>query len=101
MTTYCPECHSSDLRFFETTSRYNCNQCGKSWKIEETDPDKLRIFLSYGHDENEALVRLIKADLEARGHDVWFDKSQIKHGDDWRRSITDGIVKSSRVMSVT
>jgi len=39
------------------------------------------------HDSNEELVRRIKADLEKRGHDVWFDKSQIKFGDDWRRSI--------------
>jgi uridine kinase len=43
---------------------------------------KMKIFLSYGHDENEELVRLIKADLEKRGHDVWFDKNEIKFGDD-------------------
>ena len=57
------------------------------------------IFFSYGHDGNEELVRLIKADLEKRGHDVWFDKSEIKVGDDWRRSITDGIVGSQGVLS--
>ena len=51
----------------------------------------LRLFLSYGHDANEELVRRIKTDLEKRGHDVWFDKSEIKFGDDWRRSITEGI----------
>lgn len=59
----------------------------------------LRIFLSYGHDANEELVRRIKADLEQRGHDVWFDKAQIKAGDDWRRAITDGILHSQRVVS--
>jgi hypothetical protein len=59
----------------------------------------LRIFLSYGHDDNEPLVRRIKADLEKRGHDVWFDKSEIKFGDDWRRAITDGITGSNRVLS--
>ena len=64
----------------------------------------LRIFLSYGHDGNETLVRRIKADLEARGHDVWFDKTPdhekgIRTGDDWRRAITDGILKSHRVVS--
>ena len=37
----------------------------------------MRIFLSYGHDANEVLVRRIKADLELRGHDVWFDHSEI------------------------
>ncbi len=59
----------------------------------------LRIFLSYGHDSNEDLVRQIKTDLEKRGHDVWFDKSDIKFGDDWRRSITEGIVDSNRVLA--
>jgi hypothetical protein len=59
----------------------------------------LRIFLSYGHDDNEALVLRIKTDLENRGHDVWIDKSEIKFGDDWRRAITDGIVSSNRVLS--
>jgi len=59
----------------------------------------LRIFLSYGHDANEELVRRIKTDLEQRGHDVWFDKNEIKFGDDWRRAITDGILHSQRVVS--
>jgi len=59
----------------------------------------LRIFLSYGHDANEELVRRIKADLQQRGHDVWFDKTDIKAGDDWRRAITDGILHSQRVVS--
>ena len=59
----------------------------------------LRIFLSYGHDANEELVRRIKADLEKRGHDVWFDKNEIKFGDEWRRAITDGITGSNRVLS--
>ena len=62
----------------------------------------LRIFLSYGHDTNEELVSRIKADLEQRGHDAWFDKSDMKFGDDWRRAITDGItgsVKGSEMRS--
>jgi hypothetical protein len=59
----------------------------------------MRIFLSYGNDSNEELVRRIKTDLEKRGHDVWFDKSDIRFGDDWRRSIIDGIVDSNRVLS--
>lgn len=59
----------------------------------------MKIFLSYGHDANEPLVKRIKSDLEARGHDVWFDKSGIKAGDDWRRAITDGIVGSDWVLS--
>jgi hypothetical protein len=71
--------------------------CGFSFS--EQDTKKLRIFLSYGHDDNEELVRMIKTDLEKRGHDVWFDKNEIKFGDEWRRSITDGILGSNRVLS--
>lgn len=90
-----------------------CPQCGQSlvrvgafWvcpthgQVPEARPfTALRIFLSYGHDENEELVRRIKADLQQRGHDVWFDKTDIKAGDDWRRAITDGILHSQRVVS--
>jgi len=57
------------------------------------------MFLSYGHDSNEELVRRIKSDLEKRGHDVWFDKTEIKSGHDWRRSIAEGIMDSHRVLS--
>jgi len=38
----------------------------------------LRIFPSYGHDANEPLVRRIRADLAARGYDVWIDRNNIK-----------------------
>jgi Cdc6-like AAA superfamily ATPase len=59
----------------------------------------LRIFLSYGHDANEALVRRIYSDLKERKHDVWFDQTEIKFGDDWRRAITEGITDSQKVVS--
>jgi len=38
----------------------------------------------------------LKADLAKRGHDIWFDKSEIKFGDDWRRSITEAITSSQQ-----
>lgn len=95
------------------TESIKCPQCnqpltrvGKFWicpthgQLPEAKPfTSMRIFLSYGHDNNEELVRQIKADLEKRGHVVWFDKSEIKGGHDWRRSITEGIVDSHRVLS--
>lgn len=43
----------------------------------------LRIFLSYGRDEHVTLARRMKEDLEARGHQVWFDESRIVGGHDW------------------
>lgn len=48
----------------------------------------LRLFLSYGHKE-EAIALRICEHLKARGHDVFFDKSGIKAGDDWRERIAD------------
>ncbi len=95
----CPECHSTDIKFFETRNRYSCNRCGYSYSDQDYPADKLRIFLSYGHDVNEQLVLLIKTDLEKRGHIVWFDKDEIKFGHEWRRKITDGIMDSNKVLS--
>ena len=97
--TQCPEYHSSDIKFFELRNRYSCNICGCSFSDEIHEAKKLRIFLSYGHDDNEELVRLIKTDLEKRGHDVWFDKNEIKFGDEWRRSITVGINGTNKILS--
>jgi len=99
MKPKCPECNSNDLKFFENTQRFSCSNCGNAFKVIKDNEEKLRIFLSYGHDSNEELVRLIKADLEKSGHDVWFDKNKIKFGDDWRHEITDGIVNSNKFIS--
>ena len=54
----------------------------------------VKIFLSYGHDQNTPIAFRIKHDLEAAGHVVWVDSSEIKAGDDWRRSIVDGLSDS-------
>ena len=88
----CPKCDQS------------LTKVGKFWICpahgqisQEKNAVVLRIFLSYGHDKNEELVRLIKKDLEKRGHDVWFDKSEIKCGQDWRRSITEGGIMNSHL----
>ena len=103
--TPCPSCGSRDTRGRGRPGDWLCHTCRHEWSapVPPAPGDgvgpRLRIFLSYGHDSNEELVRRIKADLEKRGHDVWFDKNEIKFGDEWRRSITDGILKSNRVPS--
>ncbi|WP_167512579.1 toll/interleukin-1 receptor domain-containing protein [Oceanidesulfovibrio marinus] len=51
-----------------------------------------RIFLSYGHDEHEVFARRMKSDLEARGHEVWFDDEQLVPGTpDWEHAIEKGL----------
>ena len=94
-TIVCPDCARS---LTEAGQFWICAQHVQVSLDAPTTP--LRIFLSYCHDGNEELVRRIRADLEQRGHDVWFDKSEIKelgitHGDDWRRAMTDGILHSN------
>lgn len=50
-----------------------------------------RIFLSYGHDEHRTLAERLKEDLQARGHEVWFDADRLMPGADWERYIEEGL----------
>lgn len=61
-------------------------------EILNTEPGThLNIFLSYGHDEHASLAVKLKADLEERGHTVWFDMDRLKPGRDWEHYIEDGL----------
>jgi hypothetical protein len=51
----------------------------------------LRVFISYGHDEHAALAQRITNDLQARGHEVWFDAACLKPGADWDANIEQGL----------
>lgn len=57
----------------------------------------MRIFISYGHDCSSFVDR-VRTDLEAIGHEVWIDNTQISYGDDWRSVITDGITNSQAAL---
>src|SRR5271157_4237488 len=92
-TIHCQRCASENVVFSKKRGVHVCEDWGHEFTMAKTSAP-LRIFLSYGHDKNEELVRRIKADLEKRGHDVWFDKSEIKGEHGWRRSITKGITGS-------
>ena len=56
----------------------------------------MRIFLSYGHDEYVSLASRLKRDLEALGHEVWFDVERLKPGGDWERYIEEGFERVSK-----
>jgi hypothetical protein len=60
----------------------------------------VRVFLSYGHDEYVSLAFRIKRDLEALGHQVWFDIERLKPGGDWERYIEDGLDSTSAVPNI-
>jgi tetratricopeptide (TPR) repeat protein len=70
---------------------------GRDHRQLSSGSTKLRVFLSYGHDEHATLARQIKADLEQRGHEVWFDAEQLKVGKDWEAYIEQGIEWASGV----
>jgi TIR domain len=58
----------------------------------------MKIFLSYGHDQNKPIVDRIESDLKMAGYEVWKDETEIKAGDHWRRSIVDGLQDSDWVI---
>lgn len=63
------------------------------------DGSHVRIFISYGHDDNSEFVLRFQRDLESGGHETWIDDQRIEHGDDWRRSITDGLQRTDAVLA--
>ena len=85
-TNRCPNCSLENVYFSRKRGIYICEDCNHEFTLGKP-VIPLRIFLSYGHDANEELVERIKADLEQRGHNVWFVRSEIKFRDDWRREI--------------
>ena len=95
----CPEHGQISSRSSRGSPRRSQAQAGDEAQTSPVPIAPLRIFLSYGHDANEALVRRIYSDLKERKHDVWFDQTEIKFGDDWRRAITEGITDSQKVVS--
>lgn len=57
----------------------------------EGEHRELKIFLSYGHDRFTTDALRIKQDLEARGHQVWFDVERLEAGRDWEHYIEQGL----------
>lgn len=95
----CPHCNSDNIYFSKKRQLYVCEDCEFEFVKKKSELQGKTIFFSYAHDENEWLVQKIKADVERRGHKVWIDRSEIKSGDDWRQSITEGLLSSSGVIS--
>ena len=88
----CPKC---DLQLVHVGHYWVCPEHGVVRTQSNAIDVSSRIFLSYGHDQNRIIVEEIKRALERRGHKVWFDSTQIKSGDNWRREITEGLIHSN------
>lgn len=59
----------------------------------------MRIFISYGHDFVDE-AKIIVESFKALGHEVWVDYEKIQPGDDWRDSITEGILSADVVLAM-
>ena len=57
----------------------------------------MRIFFSYADDGNRPLVERLRDDLSEK-HNIWTYTRKIKAGEDWRRSIVDGLLNSGLVV---
>lgn len=53
--------------------------------------NKLRIFISYGHDEYFPFAKKVAQELRFKGHEVWFDEERLKAGKDWEVYIENGL----------
>ncbi len=58
--------------------------------IEQRTPT---VFISYSHQNTEFAQKLI-TDLQQAGHAVWIDTTTLRGGDQWMRSIAEGIINS-------
>ena len=68
----CPYCASVDTSYKKKAEQWECNDCEKRFDAPNVAKHRpQRIFLSYGHDENTALVLELRQRLEAAGHNVW------------------------------
>lgn len=108
----CPKC-GSDFIFVHPgqDDLYLCGKCHHQFirRKGQFSPEEeallsgktdhpMNVFISYGHDF-PTIVQEIMDGLKNRGHEVWFDETNIGHGDDWREKITKGIKESNGVLS--
>lgn len=99
--SHCPHCGDSAISYKSKAALWECQNCEQRFTGSAPGTEKRRlddratrpqaIFFSYGHDGNKELVKLFRADLEKRGHRVWFDEKDIGSWDDWKGKITRGI----------
>lgn len=94
---FCSHCRSANVIFKAKAAEYECLACEQRFKKARLQT----IFLSYAHknadaeefDQSEELVRLIHDELVRDGHQVFFDRTGIRSGNDWRAKITEAILQ--------
>ena len=93
----CPHCLSKNIYYSKKLKIYRCEDCEENFDNPNT-ASGIKVFLSYDHEKSH-LIDKIEDYLNSHGYNCWRDKSDIKHGDDWRERITNGIYHSEQVIS--
>ncbi len=60
---------------------------------------KPTLFISYSSGDRDFAVKLVD-DLQKAGHACWIDNSKIKGGDEWIRSIGEGLTNSYAMLTI-
>lgn len=61
---------------------------------------KIRVFVSYSHDDGKDIAQKLENDLLQNGLEVWRDATQIKAGLDWEEAIRQGIDQSDAMIAI-
>ncbi len=108
----CPNCGKADIRFREERHDWVCEDCLHRWeaatpssgstgdKAQEPQPEKVKLFLSYGRKDATELADRLCVDLAAAGYDIWRDTREITTGTDWQQEIVDGLRSAQLVVAL-
>jgi tetratricopeptide (TPR) repeat protein len=58
------------------------------------------VFISYAREDSEAAARLQVELLKAGAASVWLDRKSIEGGDDWKKEIAEGLLKTQVLVAV-
>ena len=91
----CSKCNSANACFSKKKNCYVCEDCGAEFGYcnEQT------VFVSYGHDDHERLVKEISKKLDGYPEiKVWVDYDCLYGSSEWETKIEDGIKTSKYVI---
>src|SRR5215468_115094 len=101
-TTVCPQCGSAEIHYRQSRNDWVCDTCEYRWQPAAAEPPrvKARLFLSYGRRDASDLADRLRADLEARGYEIWQDTRRIRSGTEWEEEIKAGLRQTQVVLAV-
>lgn len=86
----CPQCNSDNTHFRSNKNNYICDDCDLIF-YPLADQVRLRVFVSYGHDEYLPFAREVAKYIKEKYDDVFFDEDRLQPGGDWESYIENGL----------